>query len=107
MERAVIAKGRPHGHHIVMKGDRYPENAEARAILCEKGINPYCGCENLAITTNTCHSKAYAVHVLETLQDADEKKKSIPAALKSLAQDHQNCDFGKRGGVANKNDELD
>ncbi len=58
----------PHVHHIVMKGDAFPENAEARQILCKHGINPYIGCENLVISPNKCHSQSYAVQVLRELQ---------------------------------------
>ena len=83
-----------HGHHIVLKGDRYTENAAARRILCKHGINPYTGCENLAITRNWCHSEKYAQHVLAELTDADsEGRASVVARLGKLALRHHNCSW--------------
>ncbi|MDA1166181.1 MAG: hypothetical protein O3B13_24055 [Planctomycetota bacterium] len=104
----------PHGHHIVMKGNRFPENEKARQILCEVGINPFTGCENLVISPNKCHSKSYAIQVLKDLEKANEKgrkkksskanrKKAVTNALKDLARLHRNCPDG--GVVSEKTDE--
>lgn len=60
-----------HGHHIVPKEDNYTENAVARRILCKHGINPYTGCENLAILPNRGHSQNYSKYVCQQLQKAD------------------------------------
>ena len=103
-----------HGHHIVMKGDRFPENAEARRILCKHGINPYTGCENLAITKNWCHSKSYAKFVLDQLRDVEPGGRAkIVEALKKLADRHNRCDVpqitggSKTGGIVDEDtDEL-
>ncbi len=81
---------------------------ESREILCKHGIDPYCGCANLALTKNWCHSKDYAKHVLKRLVDADKQGKSIVVkTLTRLAIDHDKCDFADKSGKTNKYDELD
>ncbi len=77
-----------------MKGDRFPENTMARRILCKHGIDPYTGCENLAITKNHCHSAAYAKWVLKQLTKADPQGYSVVVErLAQLAIDHDRCSF--------------
>ncbi|ODA36608.1 polymorphic toxin-type HINT domain-containing protein [Planctopirus hydrillae] len=84
----------PHGHHIVMKGNKYPENEQARQILCKYGINPYTGCANLVVARNHCHSAQYAKQVLAYLQAAD-KQGADPTAIQKALQDaagwHERC----------------
>ncbi|MBI1310864.1 hypothetical protein GC176_06110 [bacterium] len=95
----------PHGHHIVMNGDAFPENAEARQILCKYDIDPYTGCANLTISPNRCHSGAYARHVLNELQRADETddEDEIIRTLGRLAEWHRGCGAGP--GVSEETDE--
>ena len=97
-----------HGHHIVMKGNRFPENEKARKILCKYKINPYTDCENLVIAQNHCHSQAYATEVLNQL-DAEDKSgnattASIAQVLTELARWFKNCKLG--GEVDVTTDEL-
>lgn len=96
----------PHGHHIVMKGDRYPENAKARQILCKYQINPYSDCRNLVISRNYCHSSRYAKKVLADLKKADQAgatAKNIETVLLALAAWHMSC--GDEGKVDPRYDE--
>ena len=91
-----------HGHHIVLKGDRFPQNAQARRILCRYGINPYEGCSNLCISRNWCHSLAYAIHVLTELMRVETRGgayREIQEALDELAVWHLRCG-GNEGGAA-------
>jgi hypothetical protein len=85
----------PHGHHIVMKGIKFPESDAARQILCKHGINPYTDCANLTITSNRCHSASYARRVLMELQRVDRNpgasRSSIVDVLLSLARVHRDC----------------
>ena len=90
-----------------MKGDSFPENKQARAILCKYGIDPYRDCENLVISRNYCHSKRYAKYVLTELQKADNEDATagtIASALKKIAAWHKTC--GDPGDVAETTDEL-
>jgi hypothetical protein len=94
---------RPHGHHIVLKGPTYPENAQARQILCKYDINPYCACANLVISQNRCHSARYARYVLKALQGADRPNattENIMAVLKQLAAYHMTCGDSGRADEA-------
>ncbi len=86
-----------HGHHIVMKGDKFLENAKARQILCKYGINPFTSCDNLVVSPNKCHSSSYAQRVLQELQKADKPgatKTDIIQALQRLAVIHRRCPDG-------------
>ncbi len=86
-----------HGHHIVMKGDKFPENAKAREILCKYRINPFTSCANLVVSPNKCHSSSYAIRVLQELERVDKPgatKDDIIEALKRLAVVHKNCPEG-------------
>lgn len=76
-----------------MKGDRFPENKQAREILCRYGIDPYLGCENLTISQNHCHSKWYAEQVLNALKRADATGdvEAVKRALRQLASLHNSC----------------
>ena len=91
---AGMALTEPHGHHVVMKGNRFPlENALARNILCKHGINPYVGCENLVYSQNWCHSEKYAKKVLAVLKEADKGGRvAVEEALVELAKLHRTCD---------------
>lgn len=89
-----------------MNGGRYPENAQARAILIRNDIDPYCGCANLAITRNWCHSSDYAKHVLNELIKA-EKQKDIEATLTALASAHNKCRQFSTDGRVDENAEKD
>jgi len=84
----------PHGHHIVMKGDAYPENAKSRQILCKHGINPFTDCRNLVVARNWCHSKEYAVVTLKRLTKADLEGTPVENVLKILAAEFATCKFG-------------
>lgn len=91
------------GHHIVMK-----KKAEesTRKILCKYGIDPYCGCKNLAITRNRCHSNAYAEHVHGLLELADRQGtvRAVEDALDAAALHHSTC--GHSGEVDETTDEA-
>ena len=91
-----------HGHHIVMKGDRFDANTAARKILYKFRINPYCGCANLVIARNWCHSKACADRVLELLGSAYNEQ-TASAALAAAAREFADCKFG----TSDQADEVD
>lgn len=79
-----------------MKGDAFPENAQARSILCEYGINPYTDCANLVIAQNHCHSRAYAQRTLRLLQEVKNTGgtvQDIEDALARAADLFSKCDF--------------
>lgn len=87
-----------HGHHIVMKGNRFTENEQARQILCKYGINPFIDCANLVISPNKCHSRSYAQRVLMELRRVDQQpnanRTQIVQALMRLAVVHRDCPDG-------------
>ena len=98
----------PHGHHIVMKGDRYAENEESRQILCKHNIDPFVGCENLVVARNWCHSQQYATATLAALKEADKRgRNAVIQALSSLAKAFSKCEFGGEEFKVNEDtDEL-
>ncbi len=76
-----------------MKGDRYyPLESKARQILCGFGIDPYCGCANLVIARNWCHSRAYAERVLLLLKGANNRDDAIKS-LRTAALEFKACKF--------------
>ena len=76
-----------HGHHVVPKEDNYTENAVARRVLCKHGINPYTGCDNLAILPNRGHSENYSKYVCKRLKAADPfGRQRVVDTLKAIAE---------------------
>lgn len=85
-----------------MKGDKFtPLEYDSREILCKYDIDPFCGCANLAITQNRCHSEAYAQRVFNDLKAVDEGENPTPGKIEEvlvkLAEWHSTC--GDPGSV--------
>lgn len=78
--------------YIVMKGNRFDANADAREIFCKFGIDLFCGCENLVIARNWCHSEEYADRVLELLESANSYSDAV-AALNRPAGEFEKCNW--------------
>lgn len=105
--RSVYEKGTPHGHHIVPKtgpAGSTDDIRQAQHILCECDIDPFCGCDNLVVAQNHCHSKLYVTFALQRLLRARLIGcDAVKEALWDIALAFKECKFpGITDGERNK-----